>query len=225
MPAPPYLIDTILPSQEVHLLAGMSDAGKTRWLFGMLLEWEQGKPILGLPSHPVPWLYVAADRTERQAQRTLAAMGHTPSQIPLLPAFGRQRKTRLQILTEASRRGIELIIWEGFKKFLPGSGNDRDVTELLEDLSAYTDPSPDFPNGLTILGVVETPKMKPMERYSDPRQWVSGAAAWGYYSSTVFIIEYPNPASPGRILHVCPKQGQRLAIDGGFDTQGRLTFP
>jgi hypothetical protein len=230
---PPYLIDFILPAYEVHLLAGVSDAGKTRWLFHALLEWEQGHdifdPIHSLHSHPVPWVYVAGDRTERAAIRTLQDMGMNPNAIPLIPAFGSSHKPMHRIIEEAHKRGAHLIVVEGFQKFIEGAGQARDVQQFLENMSGYTDPHQN--GGCTILGVVESPKLKPNERYDDPRQRVSGVSAWGYYSNTIFLIER-NKAdlksgtdSPNRTMFVCPKQGKRLTLPGGFDQQGHLTFP
>jgi hypothetical protein len=227
---PQYLIESVLPAQEVHLLAGVSDAGKTRWLFHMLLEWEQGKDIFGLKSKPVPWLYVAGDRTERAAIRTLQDMNMNPNSIPLLPAFGSAHKPLRAIIEEAHKRGAHLLVIEGFQKFVEGTGQFRDVQHFLEDMSGYTDPS-SLNGGLTILGVVESPKLKPNERYDDPRQRVSGVSAWGYYSNTIFLIERlradlkAGKDSPRRMMYVCPKQGKRLEMEGGFDSQGHLTFP
>ena len=212
---PQYLIESCLPAQEVHLLAGVSDAGKTRWLFHMLLEWEQGKDIFGLKSSPVPWLYVAGDRTERAAIRTLQDMNLNPNSIPLLPAFGSAHKPLHAIIEEAHKRGAHRLVIEGFQKFVEGTGQFRDVQHFLENMSGYTDPSR-LNGGLTILGVVESPKLKPNERYDDPRQRVSGVSAWGYYSNTIFLIERlradlkAGKDSPRRMMYVCPKHGKRL---------------
>lgn len=232
-PIPPFLIDLILPAWEVHLLAGTSDAGKTRWLFHTLLEWEQGNDVFpghGLASHPVPWVYVAGDRTERAAIRTLQDMGMNPNSIPLIPAFGSSFKPMYKIIEEAHKRGAHLIVVEGFQKFIEGPGQARDVQQFLENMSGYTDPIQSS-GGCTILGVVESPKLKPHERYEDARQRVSGVSAWGYYSNTIFLIERNRADlkagldSPARTMFVCPKQGKRLTLAGGFDSGGHLTFP
>jgi hypothetical protein len=228
---PTYLIESCLPAFEVHLLAGVSDAGKTRWLFHTLLEWEQGLPIFGLPSHPVPWVYVAGDRTERAAIRTLQDMSINPNSIPLIPAFGSAHKPIHHIIEEAHKRSAHLIVIEGFQKFIEGPGQARDVQHFLENMSGYTDPVKSNGGGCTIIGVVESPKLKPNERYDDPRQRVSGVSAWGYYSNTIFLIERlradlkAGKDSPRRMMYVCPKQGKRLELEGGFQQTGHLTFP
>lgn len=217
-----------MPAQEVHLLTGDSNAGKTRWLIGALLEWEQGLPILGCKSNPVPWAYASPDRTGRSFERTLNGMGLSLTQVPFIEAFGAHSKRMEQIVQVAAEHKVELLVIEGFQKFVEPPGQGRQVQEFLEYLSKKTERSREFPNGLTFLGVAESPKMKPKERYEDPRQRVSGAAAWAYYSETVFVMERKNPKDnrdPERILHVSPKQGVNLALEGGFDVQGRLRFP
>lgn len=226
MPTPPYLIDNIMPSLEVHLLAGASDAGKTRWLLHFIPDWAAGNAILGQVSHPVPWMYVSADRTERGFHRTCSKMSINPASIPYLPAFGANRKSMREIIGCAAAARVELLVIDGLQKFVEPPHGMPQVQEFLETLSAYCDPSLQFPNGLTFLGTVESPKMKPMEKYDDPRQRVSGVAAWGYYSETVFAIERKSKdaADPIRTLFVCSKQHPRIQIDGTFDPSGHLVF-
>jgi hypothetical protein len=80
---------------------------------------------------------------------------------------------------------------------------------------------------MTIIGVVESPKLKPQERYENPRWRVSGAAAWAHYSETIFLIE-PSFAKdidkPERKLYVCPRNAPGMELKGAFDKHGRLTF-
>ena len=157
-------------------------------------------------------------------------MGLNPSAIPLIPAFGSSHKPMYKIIEAAYKRGAHLIVIEGFQKFIEGPGQARDVQQFLENMSGYTDPTQSG-GGCTILGVVESPKLKPHERYEDARQRVSGVSAWGYYSNTIFLIERNREDlkrgvdSPARTMFVCPKQGKRLALAGAFDREGHLTFP
>src|SRR5574337_1032951 len=81
-----YLIDSILPVQQVHLVAGPTGAGKTTWLLQTLLDWHRGKPVLGFCSHPCRWAYIAADRTAQDALMTVMRMGIGPAELPFIPA-------------------------------------------------------------------------------------------------------------------------------------------
>ena len=222
-----FIIEPFLPTQEVHLLAGTSDAGKTRWLFSWLLEWQQGNAVVGCKSYPVPWVYVAGDRTERTANRTLLDMGIDPEKVPIIPAFGKDRKTKRQLMEAIAKSGARFAVIEAFQRYIEPPGLSYQVTAFLDEMSCYTEVSKDFPQGLTILGVVESPKLKPQERYQDARQRVSGVSAWGYYSSTVLLIERKDPTAaddPRRILYVCPKAGRRMEIEGSFNDGGMLHF-
>jgi len=223
-----YLIDGILPKQEVHLLAGVTGAGKTTWLFHTLLEWEKGLPVLGLTSHPVPWAYVAADRSIASAYRTMNAMGLPLNSVNIIPAHGADRKNWQGVVNALADKGAEFAVVEGFGGFVGGTGTHHDVAQFMHDVCASTAPSKMFPNGLTIMGVMESPKMKPAEKYALPRQRISGVATWGHMADCIFLIEHANPKQQGcadRVLYVCPRIGKDLEMKGSFKGTNHLTFP
>src|SRR5258707_15300982 len=114
-PKTPCLIDDILPTHRVHLLAGVSDAGKTRWVIPPMLDWAAGRPVLERTSRPKPWAYVIGDRTQREAADTMADMGIDIDTIPCIPAFGPHRSAN-EILLAAQRMNPQpqLLVWEGF---------------------------------------------------------------------------------------------------------------
>jgi RecA-family ATPase len=216
-----YLIDVILPKEEIHLLAGPSGAGKTTWLFGMLDEWSKGNDVLGHKSHPEPWVYVAADRSIASVNRTLGSMG-LALPLPPIPAWDR-KMTYSQILDAVDGSGCKFAVIEAFGSFVDPPANSACVKAFLSSISYGA-----RANGMTILGVVESPKMKPYEKYDNPRQRVSGAAAWGHFTETIFLVEPVNlsePKSPERVLFVCPRQGPGERREGAFDAQNRLIFP
>lgn len=225
---PNYLIENLMPTCEVHLVAGVTGAGKTTWLFGMLLDWERGLPVLGCKSNPVPWVYVAADRSIASAHRTMGAMGINPSAIRMIAAQGADHKDFGAIMGAVADAGAELAVVEAFGSFVDEGGTHRQVSEFMHRACAYTAPQSQFPNGLTILGVVESPKMKPNERYLLPRQRISGVATWGHLADCIFLIEHEKPQEhghPGRKLYICPRVGRDLERASAFDSQNRLIFP
>lgn len=170
-PVPEYLIDKILPSQEIHLLGGPSGAGKTRFLFHTLLQWQAGLPILGYKSRPVPWVYVASDRSEQSVYRTLDDLGIEHTRIPIIPAWDEQL-TLNQILGEAGERQAKLVVIEGFGGFVEPPAVNHQVRSYLSaaQRAARSD-------SMTIIGVMESPKMKPRDKYENPRQRISGVAS------------------------------------------------
>lgn len=218
-PSSEYLIDSILPKREIHLVAGPSGAGKTRWLFHTLLEWQEGKDVLGCPSYPTPWVYVSADRSKASIARTLATMNIDPRHIPLLPAWDKQTKWA-DLLTQLERVKAELVVIEAYGSFVRPPANSQAVKEYLMETNRMIQRT-----GKTVIGIVESPKMKPYEKYEIPRQRVSGAAAWGHFSETIFLVEPSSPKDPkasGRILYVCPRNGPCEMFDLVFDYDGHL---
>ncbi len=220
-----YLIESILPAGEVHLLGGPSGSGKTRLLFDTLLDWEQGKDVFGYKSHPVNWVYVATDRSIESVHRTLASMGISKERLKIIPAFGKDEKTFCQIMTAISDIEAELAVIEAFGKFVEPPGRSRQVDQFLSACSAATSNRKEHRNGLTIIGVVESPKMKPSEKYELPRQRISGAASWGHFSDTVILVEpsdFKNATNTQRTVTICPRNSKELVLAGGFSESGHL---
>ena len=79
------LQDALTP-RRVHLLGGLSDAGKTRFILPAMLNW------IGAP----PWCYVVGDRTLDDAQDSMRDMGINPADVPTVPAFGADIQTEHQ---------------------------------------------------------------------------------------------------------------------------------
>lgn len=230
MPQPP-LIDKILPPNRVHVLGGVSDAGKTRFIIPLMLQWETGVPIFGFATNPVPWTYVAGDRSTVEVAETLDSMNIPRSAIRVLSAFGEKRKPRYyETLMEASEMTPQpqLLVWEGFQDLCGDSKTE--VMDFLSAIASYCAPSKQFPVGLTILGIVESPKQKPYERYLNPRQRISGASAWAYHTSTVMLLEgdpatNPDLTQPERDLWICSKFIQRRKLQATFNQAGHLIVP
>ena len=222
------LVDKVLPARRVHLLAGVSDAGKTRFIIPAMVDFQEGKPFLGHTSHPVPWAYVIGDRLEEEAHDTISSMGIDPSKIQMIPAFGPHNKSYRQIMAAAAKLDPipQLLVIEGFADLVGGKDSRRDVREFLGTMGAYCCDKKLFPAGLAVLGVVETPKMKPGEIYGNPRQRVSGVSAWGYHSSTIILIEKAGTdvsmETPDRSMWVCMKNSRREKLAAQFNEAGCL---
>lgn len=220
-----YLIDTILPKRRVHLIAGASDAGKTRFLLPMFVDWSRGLQVAGQDSHPVPWLYVSGDRNQEEVEETIKSLGYSDKDIPFWAAWGKGSPPALFSIIERARKWEpvpELLVIEGFSGLT--TTRPEDVRCFLANATAYCEPSKDFPKGLTIVGVCESPKMKSNEKYGNPRQRVSGVAAWGHYSSTIFVVENAEKdeayESDERTIWVCTKNHRRRKFLGRFGASG-----
>lgn len=219
-PSPPFLIETIMPHHEVHLLAGPSGSGKTRWLLHTLVnDWAKGFPVLGLKSYPCPWVYVSADRSMASVERTLTDMGINPALVPTIAAWDNETSA-LGIVEDVRKIGAQLVVWEAFGSFVQAPYG---ATAIKKYLNWANRMCRDY--DLTILGVVESPKMKPKDRYDNPRQRVSGAASWSHFSETIFVMDFTNAADVTdcrRELSILPRCGDGLEIPLIFDGSGRL---
>lgn len=221
------LIDILLPRHRVHVLGGVSDAGKTRFIIPAMLDFASGKPLFAHTSHPVPWAYVSGDRSLQEARDTINSMKINPDTISIIPAFGKDDKNLTQILSCASqlRPRPELLIIEGFQD-MPLGDRRKEVRSFLSAANAHCQPSSEFPNGLTLIGILESPKMRPNEKYANPRQRISGVSSWGFHTSTVMLLEAtkddPAYETEYRDIWFCVKNGKRTKYSLIFDEKGRL---
>lgn len=211
-----FLVDEILPVNEVHLLAGPSGSGKTTWILNALKrEWEKGEPFLGYQSYPAPWAYAPADRSLDSVMRTLKRIKIDPGSIDIIAAYGEDKRSFTQIIDVAETLGAKLLVIEAFGHFVEemiGTPNGKNVGSFLSTTRHLIKKA-----DLTIIGVVESPKMKPYERYENPRQRISGAAAWAHFSETIFLMERQDPQDPSntwRRLYLCPRNAPDEILTG-----------
>lgn len=225
---PKYLIGTILPAQEVHLIGGPSGSGKSTWVLQTLvLDWQQGKDVLGFKSHPVPWVYISADRSLASVHRTLERMHIDPMLLRIYSAVD-EHCTELSTIIETCIKmepKPRLLVIEGLQSLLEGSeraqNSYKPVAKFLITLAAICKLE-----NLTIIGIVHTAKMKSDSEYLNPRQRVSGSVAWAAYSETILLIE-PVPSetvqvSPERTLYVLPRNSKEFTVPLVFEDAGRL---
>lgn len=218
---PAYLIEKAIPRNRVHLLAGISSAGKTRWAYPTFWSWNACLPVMGLKSYPVPWCIVSGDRPLIDVEESISTMDLPLEEFKIIPAFGKHHKNRVQIMEAIEEGGYRFVLWEGFDFLVRNPNNPNEVAELLSNMAAYCE------EGLTILGIVGVPKLKPGEGYENPRQLIGGSTIWERCTSTNIIIAPVNPkdvADPSRMLYACLKNSDSFRCPGAFDEHGRLTF-
>lgn len=177
--------------------------------------------MLGLESRPVPWCMVCGDRPIADTEDTLRSMGFSPSDVPLIPAFGKGNKSSYGVMAAVKECGAKLVLWEGFDMAVENPNSTGEVKELLSRITGYCE------DGLTILGTVGVAKLKPSEMYQNPRQLVAGSSLWERSTSTNLIIQAVNPRNiedPHRILYVSLKNSASFTVKGKFDESGILVF-
>lgn len=218
---PKCLIDKVLPTNRVHLLAGISSAGKSRFIVPSLIMYSAGMPVFGLKSYAVPWCMVCRDRPLADAQDTVRSIGFDLADVNIIPAFGQHSQPLYEIMDKIEKSGAKLVLWEGFDMMVRNPNNPHEVSEFLSSVTAYCEA------GLTIIGTVGVAKLKPHEMYQNPRQLVAGSSIWERATSTNLIIVAVNPrdiSDPRRLLYVSLKNDSSFQLAGQFDDNGILTF-
>lgn len=209
----------LLLKHRVHLLGGVSDAGKTSFILPAMVAWGPN------------WAYVCGDRSDLDADDKFKQLGINPASVPMVPAYGKNYKNWRQVIENIERwkPQPEYLVFEGFQRRCANHNRPNDVFEFLNEVDAYLQPTRQFPLGLTVLGITESPKQKPREKYADPRQRISGCSAWASHASTVLVLETldkdPSGSGSGRQLWVCAKNTQRRMETTTFDAKGNLVFP
>lgn len=216
-----FLIDGILPANEIHLLAGSSGSGKTTFLFQVLAEWQQGKPVLGHRSYPVPYTYLSADRSSTSVKRTLQRLNledqitrmicreDLPANLTIPTALA----TSLNVYPDT-----KAIFIEGFQTLAGDSGNRyTPVANLLSATTAVC-----AKQGITILGVCHSPKIKTDEKFQHSREVVLGSVAWAAFSDTIITMDQAEDSGIVTV-RVLPRNAAKEEYQYFFGERGVLT--
>jgi RecA-family ATPase len=180
-----FIVDTIFPAGALHVIGGPSGIGKTTWLLQSLHEWEQGKPILGFPSHPCKWVYVSLDRSLLDGDRTLRRIGLADWNIPMysIEEICERDTVTKRITVEpdlfmvANRfEDVELIVVEGLQGFLPDikRGQTQNKAEQLWMVKIRDEI---LNTGKTIIATTHSPKAEDNTKSANNRKAFLGSQA------------------------------------------------
>ena len=230
-----YIIDCILRKYAIHILAGSSGSNKTTWIFQQLRDnWEEGKQILGYDVHPVPYLYVSADRSADETAETLERLGMDPQTFPSISLTSKRARegglrkwSTLLASVKASHPNVELLIIDGFMGLVPprrDRNTDGGFAHIGDFLTQLQGELEDL--HLTLIVLAHATKQKEDSRYANPRDRILGSGAWPAHSSTVIILE---PIDPGnaetvdqRRLILCPRNAAEEHFEYRLNDQGWL---
>lgn len=203
-----YIIEDVLPTKGVHLLAGPSGAGKTTLAFQLLEAVSKGEPWLGHPTKKMKCAYISADRASISVWETLDRMELDIEVFSLVDEqLEKASLTDVIIPRLTAKFGgrPDLIYIDGFTSMCPGGqmNNYMDVALWLAALQRYVQKI-----GTTILGAVHTAKVREGEEIKNVRQKVLGSVSWAGYSETVIIVEPSDSAdveNNKRVVYICPR--------------------
>lgn len=197
-----WIIEGILPTRVVGLLAGPPGVGKSSGMLPWLADIQAGREVFGRPTHPVPIVVVSCDRSEEEYFSHLEALGLAYDQFFFFDQT--MQRTSLELIVKACAKKWPgcLIFIEGFAMLVPGV-NLKDYGVVAEFLLSGADLA--RRNNVTIIGCVHTPKEKDGQGYGDPRSQISGSVAWTGFSNVSFVVQRKDPRDPQnriRLVHV-----------------------
>lgn len=182
-----FLIADILPKGEVHLMGGSSGSGKTTLLFQILADFQAGNPVLGHPSYPVPYSYISVDRSRTSVTRTLQRLGLEREITRVICREDLPPDLNLLKVVRAAQKiypDTKAFFIEGFQTMVGDKGNSyTPVAALLQATTTFC-----AEEGVTIVGICHSPKLKMEEGFQHPRETILGSVAWAAYSDTVITM-------------------------------------
>lgn len=186
--SPEFLIEGILPAHEIHLLGGSSGSGKTTLVFQTLAEWQNGEPVFGHKSNPVPYAYISLDRSRSSVDRTLQRLGLIGTITRIISQEDLTDTTTIGEVISAALKlfpDAEFFVIEGFQTLVGDKGNSyAPVASLLRRSATLCSKKK-----ITILGIAHSPKMKMDESFQHSRELILGSVAWGAYSDTIVTVQ------------------------------------
>jgi hypothetical protein len=223
-----YLIDGMIPANQVHLLAGPSGGGKTTLAFQMLSSMITGEPFLGRWTRKVKVAYVSGDRP---AESVLETQDRCGVSFPVFSAVdenlvGEDLLSKIfpRLTAICGGERPDVIYIDGFTAFVPGGflNNYAIVAKWLASLQRYARKM-----RVTIIGACHATKTKEGEKFTNPRQRIAGSVAWAGFSETVLIIEPLDgePDKAKRVVHILPRNHAEEMMFLKFNAEGRLVIP
>lgn len=223
-----YIVDGMIPANQLHLLAGPSGGGKTTLAFQMLGALTTGEPFLGRWTRPCKIAYVSGDRP---AESVLETQDRCEVAFPIFSAVdenlvGEDLLTKIfpRLTAVCGGERPDVIYIDGFTAFVPGGflNNYAIVAKWLASLQRYARKMK-----ITIIGACHATKTKEGEKFTNPRQRIAGSVAWAGFSETVLIIEPldDDKSKEKRIVHILPRNHPEETMILRFNAEGRLTLP
>jgi hypothetical protein len=224
VPQLPYIIDEILPRNEISVITGPSGSGCGTLMLQIMDDLANGLEIFGKRSYPMPYVYVSVDRSRKEVARQFGRLGINLAHVLILEEYvksdglDRNFNTLLHLIGKRPR----MLFVSGLNLLCPGKVTDDVVVTnflmMIRRVCQETD--------LTILALLRSAKARQGEGYQLPRERIIGCGAWAQLSSAKYIIEPTNPKDPTdlhRQVLVLPRNAaaQKLAYEMDEES-GRL---
>lgn len=225
-----FIVDPLLPTREIHLIAGGSGVGKSTLACQIAIELQAGGQFFGHRIlSPQKIAYLAFDRSplgmRRTFERTLGRKDipfpfyssyASPEFRPIIGPINKIDKL-LQIHPDT-----DVIITDGIGMALKGdSASLSNVAQFVQTMALKLI---DYPRDLTMIALHMIGKTKKGNEYTQAREKIHGSVGWAGTTETCILIE-PKDETPGtkeRLITMCARNGGELALDYIFTDKGEL---
>jgi len=218
---PEFLIEDILPANEVHLLGGSSGSGKKTLVFQTLAAWQAGESVFGHTSNPVPYSYISLDRSRSSVVRTLQRLEleSVITRVLCQEEYQKCDNSIAGVVDVALKHHTDskLLVIEGFQTIVGDASNKyAQVSSLLRRSASLCSQ-----RQVTILGIAHSPKMKSDESFQHSRELILGSVAWGAYSDTVITVQLEE-ATGNITVKILPRNAPSESFHYVFGHRGIL---
>lgn len=218
-----YLVETIFPRREIHIVGGSSHSGKTTLLFHIINLWSRQEAVFGHKSYPLPFCYVSAVHSIDLARSAARRVG-VPPETPIISTVDVDEASKFEdLIALACRRvdDLQVIFLDGIHTFCKGSIVEYEpVATFLRGairLLKHT--------GITVIASGRCTKNRESYRASNPCDRFMGSTAWSEFTSTFIAVDPRRPEDPrdrGRRILVMPKNAAGEMWDFEFGPNGTL---
>lgn len=226
-----FVVDGILPSNLVHLLAAPVGIGKTTLIMQLLQAMKDGTFWLTKQAYPRRVVYISADRGKQETDSTLERLGLTGLDFKLVALKDTKCTTisTLEFYIDQNCLRGDLVIVEPLNFFLRDGNKTGDINNfghVSRFLLAIGKKAEELQ--LTILGSLHSSKAKQGSQYMVAREKVIGSIAWTAFTATTIVLEPSDPTvcdDPGRLIHVLPRDMRPFTLEYEVETTRGLLLP
>jgi len=225
-----FIVDPIFPKNELILIGGPAQSGKTSLLFQIIIDWSNSRKVFGHPSHPAPYCFVSCNQSLAACRSALARSGNNDPYMPMvsmIDANGGERINKKLTFEEVCSEArsinpdIEVIFLDGILSLCPGSLIDNSgvaefLAKTIHTLQQYQ---------LTLIAAGRSAKPKEATNGSRNIDKFLGATAWTEYAETFIAIDNPkskDPRDTHRTVTIMSKRAKAEVLQYRFSDAGNL---
>ncbi len=227
-----YLIGSreqpIWPEGETHILSGPSGVGKTTVMLPIIKDWSEGKPVLGFPSTPLPFVYIMCDGPDISLQSRLNKLGLGGWDIP---AFSIER-IAIDFHYDIEDISLDTIpdIFKWARVFfieaincLTRGKSHSSSKDYVDTLKMAAKIRYKYGAEKTIIGTTHEAKMLDEHKYANIRERPHGTVAQAATSGTVMSME-KGKRKGQRLIYFAPRDYPEFVVDYQMKKGGILEF-